>query len=133
MARGEVSNTHFDRDRCRLNHVHRSAQSQPALILTSKNPVKSLQSLDVRPANSAPGSPQDPLGHGTAIESLNERIAEYDRRIEQITKEVYPQVAVLKQVEVGPLIALTFVLTLDDPYRSPQQGGEVFSRIASRS
>jgi transposase len=74
------------------------------------------------------------VGHGTAIESLNERIAEYDRRIEQITKEVYPQVAVLKQVkEVGPLIALTFVLTLDDPYRSPQQGGEVFSRIASRS
>ena len=52
------------------------------------------------------------------IESLNERIAEYDRRIEQIAKEVYPQVAVLKQVKgVGPLIALTFVLTLDDPHR----------------
>jgi transposase len=52
------------------------------------------------------------------IESLNERIAEYDRRIEQIAKEVYPQVAVLKQVKgVGPLIALTYVLTLDDPHR----------------
>ncbi len=52
------------------------------------------------------------------IESLNERIAEYDGRIEQIAKEVYPQVAVLKQVKgVGPLIALTFVLTLDDPHR----------------
>ncbi len=52
------------------------------------------------------------------IESLNERIAEYDRRIEQIAKEVYPQVAVLRQVKgVGPLIALTFVLTLDDPHR----------------
>ena len=52
------------------------------------------------------------------IESLNERIAEYDRRIEQISKEVYPQVAVLKQVKgVGPLIALTYVLTLDDPHR----------------
>ena len=45
------------------------------------------------------------------IESLNERI-------EQIAKEVYPQVALLKQVKgVGPLIALTFVLTLDDPHR----------------
>ena len=33
------------------------------------------------------------------IESLNERIAEYDRRVEQIAKEVYPQVAVLKQVK----------------------------------
>ena len=52
------------------------------------------------------------------IESLNERIAEYDRRIEQIAKEVYPQVAVLRQVKgVGPLIALTYVLTLDDPHR----------------
>jgi transposase len=52
------------------------------------------------------------------IESLNERIAEYDRRIEQIAKEVYPEVARLKQVKgVGPLIALTYVLTLDDPHR----------------
>ena len=52
------------------------------------------------------------------IESLNERIAEYDRKIEQIAKEVYPQVALLKQVKgVGTLIALTYVLTLDDPRR----------------
>ena len=52
------------------------------------------------------------------IASLNERIAEYDRRIEQIAKEVYPEVARLQQVKgVGPLIALTFVLTLDDPHR----------------
>jgi transposase len=52
------------------------------------------------------------------IESLNDRIDEYDRRIEQIAKEVYPQVALLKQVKgVGTLIALTYILTLDDPYR----------------
>ena len=42
------------------------------------------------------------------IESLNERIAEYDRRIERIAKEVYPEVTLLKQVKgVGTLIALT--------------------------
>jgi transposase len=52
------------------------------------------------------------------IESLNERIAEYNRRIEQIATEVHPEVARLKQVKgVGTLIALTYVLTLDDPYR----------------
>jgi len=52
------------------------------------------------------------------IASLNERIAEYDRRIEQIAKEVHPEVALLKQVKgVGTLIALTYVLTLDDPHR----------------
>jgi transposase len=52
------------------------------------------------------------------IESLNERIAEYDRRTEQIAKDIYPEVARLKQVKgVGPLIALTYVLTLDAPCR----------------
>jgi transposase len=52
------------------------------------------------------------------IESLNERIAEYDRRIEHIATEVHPEVARLKQVKgVGTLIALTYVLTLDDPHR----------------
>jgi transposase len=52
------------------------------------------------------------------MESLNERIAEYDRRIEQIAKGVYPEVALLQQVKgVGTLIALTYVLTLDDPHR----------------
>jgi transposase len=52
------------------------------------------------------------------IESLNERIAEYNRRIEEIAKEVHPEVARLKQVKgVGTLIALTYVLTLDDPHR----------------
>ena len=33
------------------------------------------------------------------IESLNERIAEYDRRTEQIAKEVYPEVVLLQQVK----------------------------------
>jgi transposase len=52
------------------------------------------------------------------IESLHERIAVYERRIEQLAQEVYPEVARLKQLKgVGPLIALIYVLTLDDPYR----------------
>src|SRR5215469_7264885 len=50
------------------------------------------------------------------IESLNERIKEYDQRIEKIAQEVYPQVSLLKQVKgVGTQIALTFVLTLEYP------------------
>jgi transposase len=52
------------------------------------------------------------------VESLNERIKESDRRIEQIAQEVYPEVALLKQVKgVGNLIALAFVLTIEDPHR----------------
>jgi transposase len=52
------------------------------------------------------------------VESLNERIQEYDRRIAKMGKETYPETALLKQVKgVGDLIALTYVLTLDDPRR----------------
>ena len=55
------------------------------------------------------------------IESLNERIKEYDRRIEKIAKETYPETALLKQVKgVGDLIALTYVLTIEDPHRFPK-------------
>jgi len=55
------------------------------------------------------------------VESLNERIKEYDERMEKIAKEVYPEVALLKQVKgVGTQIALTYVLTIEDPYRFPK-------------
>ena len=52
------------------------------------------------------------------VESLNERIKEYDRRIEKMAKERYPETALLKQVKgVGDLIATTYVLTIEDPHR----------------
>src|SRR6202046_253293 len=52
------------------------------------------------------------------IESLNERIKEYDERMEKIAKQVYPEVALLKQVKgVGTQIALTYDLTIVDAYR----------------
>jgi transposase len=55
------------------------------------------------------------------IESLNERIKEYDVRMEKIAKESYPHVELLKQVKgVGTQIALTYVLTIEDPYRFPK-------------
>src|SRR2546421_4507347 len=53
-----------------------------------------------------------------ALESLSERIRECNQRIEGLAQESYPQVALLKQVKgVGTLIALTFLLTLEDPHR----------------
>ena len=63
------------------------------------------------------------------IESLNERIKEYDERMEKIAKEVYPEVSLLKQVKgVGTQIALTYVLTIEDPHRFvkslPQKRGK---------
>jgi len=52
------------------------------------------------------------------IESVSANIAEYNQRIEGLAKNSYPQVELLKQIKgVGTLIALTFLLTLEDPHR----------------
>jgi len=52
------------------------------------------------------------------IESLSERIRECNQRIEHIAQEHYPETALLQQVKgVGTLVALTYVLTLEDPHR----------------
>jgi transposase len=52
------------------------------------------------------------------IASLTERIGDYDRKLETISRERYPETELLRQVEgVGPLTALTFVLTVEDPHR----------------
>jgi transposase len=47
-----------------------------------------------------------------------ERICQYDRQLETVCEEHYPQTQLLRQVEgIGPLTALTFVLTVGDPSR----------------
>jgi transposase len=54
----------------------------------------------------------------SAIEAVSERIAECNERIEALAQQSYPQVALMKQIKgVGTLIALTFLLTLEDPHR----------------
>src|SRR6478752_1736739 len=53
-----------------------------------------------------------------AIESLSERIVEYNQRIENLAEKSDPRVALRKQIKgVGTLIALTFLLRLEDPHR----------------
>ena len=52
------------------------------------------------------------------IGSLTERTRQYDRKLEEISKEHYPETELLRQVEgIGALTALCFVLTVGDPYR----------------
>jgi len=53
-----------------------------------------------------------------AIAEVSARIVEYNDRIEALAQTSYPQVELLKQIKgVGALIALTFLLTLEDPHR----------------
>jgi len=52
------------------------------------------------------------------IHSLSEQIRHYDERVEQLADKKYPETRLLRQVKgVGPLIALTYVLTIEDPNR----------------
>jgi len=123
---------------------HRSAQAQAdltviraraglvrartALVNTARSLAKSygerLRGCNVRNMNpeKAEGlSPElqtalEPLLAG--IKSLSDQVRESNQRIERLAEESYPQVALLKQVKgVGTLIALTFLLTLEDPHR----------------
>jgi transposase len=49
------------------------------------------------------------------VESLTQKIQESDAKIEQIARTQYPETELLRQVSgVGTLIALTFVLTVED-------------------
>ena len=53
-----------------------------------------------------------------AVETLTEKIHQLDTTIEQIARSKYPETELLEQVSgVGTLIALTFVLTLEDRQR----------------
>jgi transposase len=103
-------------------------RARTALVNTARGLAKSygerLRGCNVRNMNpeKAEGlsrelqSALNPLLAG--IESLSEQIREYNQRIEQLAQDSYPQTALLKQVKgVGTLIALTFLLTLEDAHR----------------
>jgi len=103
-------------------------RARTALVNTARGLAKSygerLRGCNVRNMNpeKAEGlSPElqtaiEPLLAG--IEVVSEQIREYNERIEALAQQSYPQVALLKQIKgVGTLIALTFLLTLEDPHR----------------
>jgi transposase len=83
-------------------------------------PKCSAESFHKKVADRLPGELAAALKDIVAtIASLTERIRDYERRIERVCKERYPEEAgLLRQVAgVGPLTSLTFVLTLEDPDR----------------
>lgn len=66
------------------------------------------------------------------VEGLTEKIHRCDEQIEQIARDKYPETELLEQISgVGTLIALTFVLTLEDAQRF-QKSREVGSYVGLR-
>jgi len=122
--RGEDSQAHMAIIRSRqalvgcrtqlVNHVRGAVKSFGARL--PKCPARSFHNRAQEHIPEALSSALEPvLGQ---IASLTERIRDYERQLEEISKERYPETELLRQVEgVGPLTALTFVLTLEDPHR----------------
>ena len=55
------------------------------------------------------------------IASLSQQIRAYDRQIEALCASMYPETKLLRNVSgVGPLTALAYTLTLEDPQRFPK-------------
>jgi transposase len=122
--RGEASQAHMALIRSRealvacrtqlVNHVRGAVKS-----FGHRLPKCSARSFHKRAQEHIPEALVPALGPILEqIASLTERIKEYDQKLEEISKERYPETALLRQVEgLGPLTALTFVLTLEDPHR----------------
>jgi transposase len=122
--RGEDSQAHMAIIRSRqalvgartqlVNHVRGAVKSFGARL--PKCPARSFHK---RASEHIPEAPLPALGPILEqIGSLTERIRDYEGQLEAISKEHYPETELLRQVEgVGGLTALTFVLTLEDPYR----------------
>ncbi len=122
--RGEDSQAHLALIRSRqalvecrtqlVNHVRGAVKSFGARL--PKCPARSFHK---RASEHIPEALRPALGPVLEqIGSLTEHIREYDRQLEAVSKERYPETHLLRQDEgVGPLTALTFVLTLEDPHR----------------
>jgi transposase len=71
----------------------------------------------------------------TAIEVLGEQIKEMDRTLSELQADRYPETEYLQQVPgVGPLTAMTFILTLESPgrFRKSREVGAYLGLVPRR-
>lgn len=105
-----------------INHVRSSVKSAGGRLASSSAPAF---------ARRAAGQLPEGLGKslGPVVELIgqfSEQIRGYDRQIEQRCQQQYPQTGVVRQIRgVGALMALTFVLTLEEAgrFRDSRQVG----------
>ncbi len=103
-------------------------RSRTLLINCAKGTVKSFGGRLPKCSSEAfarKGAPEIPDPLRPALEpllaqvgELTSRIKDYNRQIEEVSVNVYPETARLRQITgVGPITSLAFVLTIDDPTR----------------
>ena len=69
------------------------------------------------------------------IAALTHQIREYDRQIEQLCQDPYPETKLLRKVSgVGPLTALGYILTLENPdrFRKSREVGPALGLVPRR-
>lgn len=110
--------------RARAALVH----ARTSLVNTARGLVKSMgerlpkvdaEALDMEDANGLPQSLREVLRPLLeTVKELTAKIKAADKEIERLARTDYPETDLLRQVSgVGPLIALTFVLTVEDKDR----------------
>ena len=97
-----------------INHVRGSVKS-----LGGRLPSCSAESFHRKSGEHLPEELHDTIKPILLIiEQITLQIKEFDQQVERISSERYPETVLLRAVKgVGPLTALAFVLTLEDPTR----------------
>jgi transposase len=97
-----------------INHTRGAVKA-----VGSRLPKCSAPSFATKVADHVPDALQSALSPVlTLIAELTARIRAYDREIERLSTEHYPETQGLKQISgVGPITALAYVLVLEDPDR----------------
>ena len=93
-----------------INHVRQAVKSQGGRL-----PACAAAAFTRKVGDSMPAALTPLLApHLTVIADLSAQIAQADRAIVRLGREAYPETQLLQQVAgVGPLTALTFILTID--------------------
>ena len=100
-----------------VNHVRGSVKAAGGRISKCSTDTFPKTAADKLPAKLAPALAPvlDTIAH------LTEQIRAYDRQIERLCEEKYPETKALVQLKgVGELTALAYVLTIEDPARFPK-------------
>jgi transposase len=124
VHRGEQGQMHLMEIRSRSALI----EARTSLINAARGLVKALgerlpacdaDQMGVKQTTTLPATAQQTLRPMLeTVETLTKQIHVYDERIGQIVRQEYPETKLLQQVKgVGPLIALTFVLTVEEPAR----------------
>ncbi len=110
-----VARGHLVAERARLVHfVRGTVKASGGRIRGLTTSTFGRKALEQIPQGLRPGL----VGVLAVLNELSRQIAQHDRLIETIGKERYPQTELLRQVDgVGPITALAYVLTVQDPSR----------------